>query len=107
MSHLRRLENQISVPIRPDKDGYIGRECPQCEGYFKVTPGTGITTANPPCHCPYCGHQGSPKEFWTKAQIKYAKSVAFNKISGAVISDLKEMEFSIKPRGALPRSGWA
>ena len=101
MSHLRRLENQISVPIRPDKDGYIGRECPQCEGYFKVTPGTGITTGNPPCHCPYCGHQGSPNEFWTKAQIKYAKSVAFNKISGAVISDLKEMEFNIKPRGAF------
>lgn len=37
MSHLRRLGKQISVPIRPDKDRYIGRECPQCEGYFKVT----------------------------------------------------------------------
>ena len=101
MSHLRRLGNQISVPIRPDKDGYIGRECPQCEGYFKVTLGTGITTGNPPCHCPYCGHQGSPKEFWTKAQIKYIKSIALNKISSAVISDLKEMEFNIKPREAF------
>ena len=101
MDHLRRIGNQISVSICPDKHGYIGRECPTCEGYFKVTPGTGITTGNPPCHCPYCGHAGSPNEFWTKAQIRYARSVAFNKITGAVLRDLKEMEFDIRPRGAL------
>jgi hypothetical protein len=101
MDHLRRLGNRISVPIRKDKDGYLGRECPRCESYFKVTPGTGITTGNPPCHCPYCGHAGSPDDFWTKDQIKYAKSVALNKITGAVLKDLKNLEFTRKPKGAF------
>ncbi len=28
-----------------DEDGYIGKECPEpeCLGYFKITPGTGLT----------------------------------------------------------------
>ena len=101
MDRLRRLGNQISIRIPHDKDGYMGRECPTCESYFKVTPGTGITTGKPPCHCPYCGKVGSSNEFFTKAQIRYAKSVAFNKITDAVLSDLKELEFDIKPRGGF------
>ncbi len=52
MDNLRRLGNRIAVPIPNDEDGYLGRECPKCESYFKVTLGTGITTGNPPCHCP-------------------------------------------------------
>jgi hypothetical protein len=41
---LTSQENTISVPIQTDKDGYLGRECPNpdCEEYFKITPGTGI-----------------------------------------------------------------
>jgi len=101
MNHIRRMGNQISVPIRLDQDGYLGRECPQCESYFKITPGTGITSGSPPCHCPYCGHAGSPIQFWTKDQIRYARSVALNKVTDAVLRDLKEIEFDIKPRGAF------
>lgn len=101
MDHLRRIGNRISVPIRADKDGYVGRECPECEGYFKVTPGTGITTGEPRCHCPYCGHSGRPDTFFTKDQIRYARSVALNKLTGAVLRDLKAMEFEVRPRGAF------
>jgi len=79
----------------------MGRECPTCESYFKLTPGTGITTGNPPCHCPYCGQVGSPNEFFTHAQIRYARSVALNKITDEVLHDLKEMEFDIKPSGGF------
>ncbi len=101
MDNLRRLGNRIAVPIPNDKDGYLGRECPKCESHFKVTPGTGITTGDPPCRCPYCGEVGSPDEFWTKGQIEYATSVALNKITGAVLKDLKELEFEVRPRGAF------
>jgi len=57
--NLRRLGNQVSVPINSDEDGYLGREChvAECLGYFKITPGTGIKGPTP-CHCPYCGHTG-------------------------------------------------
>ena len=101
MSHLRRIGNRISVPIRVDEHGYVGRECPECEGYFKVTPGTGITTGNPPCHCPHCGYAGSPNKFWTKDQIRYARSVAFNKLTSALLSDMKALEFDSRPSGAF------
>ena len=81
----------ISVTIKPDEDGYTGRECPTCERYFKIKFGTGLPGAND-CHCPYCNHVGSQKVFWTKQQIEYAKSVALNEITGKFISQLKAIE---------------
>lgn len=101
MSHLGRIGNQINVTIRPDREGYIGRECPKCEYYFNVTPGTGITTGDPQCHCPYCGHAGKPDTFYTKDQIEYAKSVAIGEVVNALHRDLKRFEFDIKPRGMI------
>jgi hypothetical protein len=97
---LQSLGNKVSVPIRPDKDGYLGRECPnpECEEYFKITPGTGIK-GSAPCHCPYCGHTGESKTFWTRNQIEYARSVVKQKVIEAVRQDLKALEFEHKPRG--------
>lgn len=97
---LRSRGNVVSVPIRPDKDGYIGRECPDpdCEEYFKITPGTGITDPAP-CHCPYCGHTGDSNTFFTKEQIEYAKSLAFRDVAEAFHQELKALEFNHPPRG--------
>jgi hypothetical protein len=99
---LRSLGNQIKVPIRPDRNGYIGRECPnsECEEYFKITPGTGITTPAP-CHCPYCGHTGDPQTFWTKEQTKHIESFIKRKIDDAMYNELKAMEFEVRPRGPI------
>src|ERR1035437_4150073 len=98
-SNIENLGNQISVNIPKDKEGFLGRECPQdnCLGYFKIKPGTGIVGKEVPCICPYCGHQDPHSRFWTKEQIEYAKSVALSKIHEAVRADLKSMEFEIKP----------
>lgn len=102
MNHLRSLGNQVNVPIHPDEDGYIGRECPvpECLGYFKITPGTGIK-GPAPCHCPYCGHSGDSQRFFTQEQIEYARSVAMRKITDAIHKDLKSLEFEYKPEGAF------
>jgi hypothetical protein len=99
MSHLERLGDRIAVSITTDDQGYMGRECPNkaCLGYFKVTPGTGL--AGVPCHCPYCGHTADHGQFWSHAQIEYAKSVALHKLTAAVLRDLKDLEFEHKPRG--------
>lgn len=90
----------MSVPIRSDKDGYLGRECPikECLGYFKITPGTGIK-GPAPCHCPYCGYSGASNEFFTREQIEYARSVAVRKLLDVVQKDLKSLEFEHKPQG--------
>ena len=97
------MGNRIPITIKADEDGFIGRECPvqECEGYFKVTFGTGLQGENLPCHCPYCGHIGKHDTFWTKEQVEYAQSVAIRKITDTVFKDLKSMEFESKPRGGF------
>lgn len=82
---------EFSVKIEPDEDGYTGRECPQCEKYFKIKFGTGLPGVND-CHCPYCNHIGPHDKFWTKQQVEYAKSKVFHKISDDLLKSLKEME---------------
>jgi hypothetical protein len=100
--NLEGLGKQIDVPIKPDEDGYVGRECPieSCLGYFKITVGTGLK-GPAPCHCPYCGHSGSHNTFWTQEQLEYAKSIALRQITDALHRDLKGMEFDHKPRGGF------
>src|SRR4051812_47953037 len=97
---LRSLGSSFSVDLHPDEAGYVGRECPveTCEGYFKITLGTGIKGLAP-CHCPYCGHTGEPPTFATEQQIEYAKSIAFGQIMDAVRHDLKALECNYKPTG--------
>jgi hypothetical protein len=72
----------VSVSIPLDENGMMGRECLECELYFKLKPGTGIETEH--CHCPYCDYEGNADTFWTQAQLEYAQSIAmkqaFNKI---------------------------
>ncbi|NQT18304.1 MAG: hypothetical protein HQ592_01270 [Planctomycetes bacterium] len=103
MRHLRSLGSQFSISLPPDEEGLIGRECPvaECEGYFKLQPGTGLEGENLPCHCPYCGHKAGPDKFFTKAQVEYAKSVVMRQVTGALLKDLKSLEFNYRPRGAF------
>jgi hypothetical protein len=99
-SNLDSLGTQFSIPISADKDGYLGRECPveECLGYFKITPGTGVKGPGP-CHCPYCGHSGESRAFFTQEQIEYARSVVLRKVTDAIHKDLKSLEFDHKPQG--------
>jgi hypothetical protein len=100
--NLDGMGDQIQVPIKPDENGYVGRECPveSCLGYFKVTFGTALK-GPVPCHCPYCGHSGSHNTFWTQEQLEYAKSVALRQVTDALERDLKDMEFDYQPRGGF------
>ena len=86
---------KIPIKLNPDHEGYTGRECLKCEKYFKIKFGTGLPNATD-CHCPYCNYVGPQDEFWTKQQIKYAQSVAFNKLTGELLKNLKKLE--VKPK---------
>lgn len=100
MSNLRNLGTRFSVSITPDDDGYLGRECPvpECKGYFKITPGTGVQDRST-CRCPYCGQESGSQQFFTAAQREYARSVVMRKVTDAVHKDLKTLEFEHKPVG--------
>lgn len=90
---------QVSVALPRDERGLTARECPKCEKVFKVKSGTGLTGRNLPCHCAYCGHVGGPDHFYTKEQIKYAKSVAMRKFGDMLHDELKKLEFTTRPQG--------
>lgn len=102
MNHLRRLGSQFSISLPADEEGFIGRECPvtECEGYFKIQLGTGLQGENITCHCPYCGYEAGSDKFFTKAQVEYAQSVVMHEVTGALLKDLKTLEFNHRPRGA-------
>lgn len=76
-------EVTIKVELPTDEHGLIGRECPACERYFKLRPGTGLPVEH--CRCPYCEHLGDASDFATPEQLEYARSVAINEISQSVI----------------------
>lgn len=103
MKYLRNLGSRFSISLPPDEKGFIGRECPvaECEGYFKVQLGTGLKGESLPCHCPYCGQGANSDKFFTKAQVEYAKSVVMREVTGALLKDLKALEFNHRPRGAF------
>ncbi|MCA9647267.1 MAG: hypothetical protein KC492_41545 [Myxococcales bacterium] len=81
------------ISIEPDDRGFVGRECPNesCLGYFKIAPGTGDPSVTR-CTCPYCGTCDENDQFFTPAQIEYAKSVVLNRITGAFLKELKALE---------------
>jgi len=73
-----RDKYSMSVSIPKGEEGRSARECPDQEcspGYFRVTPGTGITSGQTVAYCPYCRKAGEPSDFHTKKQIRYAKDL--------------------------------
>lgn len=80
------MKKSVMVSVDSDEEGFIGRECPECEMYFKLKLGTGLPIDY---HiCPYCGCRGSTDKFFTKDQIEYAQSVAVRKIMKPLMDDL-------------------
>jgi uncharacterized Zn finger protein (UPF0148 family) len=61
------FETTVSIPL--DEQGYFGRECPSCQGPFKMSQeeyrrlpdGLELT-------CPYCGHREEHSAFMSSAQ---------------------------------------
>lgn len=77
---------QIKISIPTDEDGLVGRQCPKCNGYFKIKFGTGLPTSD---HiCPYCEHKAGSNQFLTEEQNEYIKSIITKKFIEPAIHDL-------------------
>jgi len=87
--HLKRSgpdEITMRLPVDRDSTGMIARECTDNDcapGYFKVKPGTGITSEQETAYCPYCRRSASPSDFLTAAQLQYAKDAVFSEVAVA------------------------
>lgn len=94
MSIGRRIKaldgKQIAVSLPKDLEGFFDRECPSCERFFKIKPGTGLPNVTD-CTCPYCGHKDGPKSFYSKEQIAYARASVGRQAQDALTDDLRDM----------------
>jgi len=98
---------QMSVSIPTDTDGRLARECANdsCSpGYFKVTPGTGITTGQESAYCPYCRHEGDPSDFTTQEQIRYAKDTVRKEAESGISNMIKDA-LGLGPSGKKKMGG--
>lgn len=73
----------MEVPIRLplDSDGFLRRECPDCQQQFKCHHGPASEEAerhaDPPTYCcPLCGEPAGPDSWWTQDQLDHARGVA-------------------------------
>ncbi|OLS24807.1 MAG: hypothetical protein HeimC2_21130 [Candidatus Heimdallarchaeota archaeon LC_2] len=92
--NLRKLgEKPISVPLVPDDQGFIGRECSKesCKRYFKIKVIQKFDETNDNLVCAYCGYKGKSNSFFSEDQIKYAKSIVQKMAYEAISKDLSNM----------------
>jgi len=96
------MEGTINLSLPTDEQGYYGRQCPACELYFKVMPGTGIP--NPPAsYCAYCGHAAPFDEFFTHEQKQFIESAVVRAVSGQLMKSLKKFEGPLGPQNGFIR----
>jgi hypothetical protein len=78
VSRISPEEYEMAITIPPGDDGLVGRMCPNetcAPAYFRVRPGTGITTQQASIHCPYCRAEADPSRFVTAEQRNHAIEV--------------------------------
>jgi hypothetical protein len=102
-------ENQysVSVSMPSDENGRTAREClsEECSpGYFKVTPGTGITGGQPSAFCPYCRHEAEPSDFMTREQRRYAEELLMQEVLSGV-DDMVKDAFGLDASGRRKMGG--
>lgn len=89
---------RIDLPV--DDDKMLARECPgeDCApAYFKVRPGTGLSDQEK-SFCPYCRGLSPAESLYTKAQLEYAKNIAFREAQKG-LGKMLENAFGLGPTG--------
>jgi hypothetical protein len=92
-------DDLFNIPLKPDEDGMIGRECPNedCQPkYFKMS----MTIPDSMSEkikdfsqiyvtCPYCGTVDNMQHFRTKSQVEWIKSMIFRDVAKTFQNVLK------------------
>ena len=95
--------DRFNIPLTPDEDGMVGRECPndRCETkYFKLCitddghdPDSTVELGEKQLVCPYCGTPLHIQEGNTEAQLEWIKSMIFQNVA-KMFSDTMEDAFA-------------
>ena len=91
--------NDISIPVSIplDPEGFLRRECPNCQQEFKwyVTDDGSAEPVNQ-YFCPLCGQPAGLDSWWTPAQLEYARGAAAPAIDEFVDQSLDDVFKSLK-----------
>lgn len=95
---LRMLEQMngtitYSMPIEPDAEGYLDKECPNenCLSKFKVFADDWANLfSDDAVYCPFCGNEAPAKSWYTTEQIEQAKSQARDYVAAQIGQALSE-----------------
>lgn len=102
--NIRRVSGdtyRAHVTLPPDADGLLARSCSEAQcapGFFKVKPGTGITSPQQVAYCPYCAKPAPPNDFATPAQIEYGQALMLEEAKVGVNRALRD-SFGLGPSG--------
>jgi hypothetical protein len=89
-------EREMSVSLPLDEDGFLRRECPECERECKwlysedsePSPDDGYA-------CPYCAKRATPERWWTPAQADFAAKSAGNQLLGEMLGKFRRSGFEV------------
>jgi Zn finger protein HypA/HybF involved in hydrogenase expression len=71
----------------PTDGGYWGRQCKQCDKYFKIE----ADRIKPELYCPYCGELQPNDNLWTKQQSQQAREIAASVGKRYIEDELEKM----------------
>ncbi len=86
----------IEMKIPLDNEGFLQRECPNCEQQFRLKPFEDTTEGDAETefyYCPYCYKSSSTDSWWTKEQLEYAQKLAFQQV---VEPELRNLQHQIR-----------
>ena len=94
----------FSIPLKPDDDGMVGRECPNenCQPrYFKIAVGenapSSAASSAMNLTCPYCDRVAHVGQFHTKEQIEWVKSMIKRDLAVTVQNMFQKAFPTIRP----------
>jgi Zn finger protein HypA/HybF involved in hydrogenase expression len=79
----------------PTDSGFWGRQCKQCDKYFKIE----ASKIKPELYCPYCGELQPNDNLWTKQQTQQVRDIATS-VGKRYIEDELEKMFKNAFRGS-------
>jgi hypothetical protein len=93
------IPRELTVSLRSDSDGLIGRQCPRpdCKCYFKVSVKHLESFTGSEMYCVKCGIKKGKNQFLTIQQKEYLKSVAARYILNSIGQQLKQFERKPNP----------
>lgn len=101
------LDGSVNVPVNPDAQGYVDRECPagDCQFVFKVHhEDWRAIFRDEAVYCPQCGRPASSDKWWTTEQVEHARNEAVKEVHRRLDKALSNWTRSQNRR--LPQGGF-